>query len=709
MIVLKNAKFTNFKAFRNVTLKFSTDQEKKLTVVRAANGTGKTTLMTALTWGLFGDEALQGGKKNRNKDRLSPTDWDYRKDGKDISICVEIEVEVIDEETKKPTSYQIIRRQSELFADSMNFVTQESELTVLKKTPQGDVVQPQPEFFLERTFLPFPLKDIFFFDGDSALKFTDTTDSNGRRQRVESAIKKLLGLEILEQAESHLENAKAEILRRIKTENPGTPIDELVTKEIQLKEEINKLKSAVRDLRENYASLLDQKLKQESLKDEILSKGGGKQDELRRDLEAATKQLKAVEDELERNVRSLREKLNTPELLFQISNNFLEKADEIFTDLQQKKIIPNTLPEILENVLKQGRCICGDDISDGTTGHKHISLELSNLKQQTSAHGLLLSLSQSLNSAFARSKPGAMNWVTNVSETQRTIVQLRQQESDLRLKKESLQVQIAEIPEANLQIVLNHINDLQASINEISVTQRVTETKIDAREAQLMEIIVEKGKVESKNKKLLKSISQQHSADDLMRVVKKTIDHLNGETIDEVSEKMNAIFMQMIGSDSNNDGKEASIVGVKLSREFDISVIGPEGATFSPQAMLSGAQNRALTVSFILALTHVSGESAMTVIDTPLGVTDTYIRRSMLKTLILESRQPILFLTYSEIMGVEDILDSSTGSFATMTNAYHYGLGLLSNKPKTNFNEVIVCECSHRQSCAICKRKEDQK
>lgn len=708
MIVLKSAKFSNFKGLRNVNLKFSTDPDKKLTVIRAASGTGKTTLMTALTWGLFGDEALDGGKKNRNKDRLSPTDWDYKKDGEEVTISGEIEIEVIDEETKKPTSYYIIRKQTETFSDTTNFVAQESELTVLKKTPQGDVAQSQPEFFLERTFLPFALKDIFFFDGDSALKFTDTTDANGRRQRVESAIKKLLGLEILEQAESHLENAKAEILRRIKNDMPGTQIEQLVTRELQLTDEIQKLKADVKDLRDNYSSLFDQKQKQESLKDEILSKGGDKKDNLRRELEASSKQLKAAEDELERNIGSLRDKLNTPELLFQISNVFLGKADEIFSDLQQKKIIPNTLPGILEDVLNEGRCICGGDLSEGTAGHKHISFELSNLKLQTTAHGVLLSLSQSLKSAFSRTKPGAMNWVTSVKETQRTIVQLRQQESDLRQKKEALHVEISQIPEANLQLVLKNINELQVSINELSVNQRVTETKIDAKVAQLMEIVMEKDKVESKNKKFMKSIAQQHSADDLMEVVKKTIGHLNGETIDEVSEKMNSVFMQMIGSELNLNGKEATIVGVKLSRTFDISVVGPGSLQFSPKAMLSGAQNRALTVAFILALTQVSGESAMTVIDSPLGVLDTYIRRAMLKILIKESQQPILFLTYSEIMGVEDILDDSAGVFLTMTNSYQYAMGLLVNKPSTIYNEVIVCGCSHRTTCAICKRREDK-
>ena len=55
---LIQAKFSNFRILKDFELEFSTDPKKPLTVVRAANESGKTTLLYALQWGLFGDLAL---------------------------------------------------------------------------------------------------------------------------------------------------------------------------------------------------------------------------------------------------------------------------------------------------------------------------------------------------------------------------------------------------------------------------------------------------------------------------------------------------------------------------------------------------------------------------------------------------------------------------------------------------------------------------
>jgi DNA sulfur modification protein DndD len=704
MILLKSAKFVNFRGLRNVDLVFSTDPKKKLTVIRASNGTGKTTVMSALTWGLFGDEALTGGRRKRNSERLSPSDWSLEVDGSDVEISVEIEIQVIDTETNTPTNFHIIRKQTEHFTNSSSFSAGDSELTVLKETPKGSSVQPQPELFLARSFLPLPLKDIFFFDGDSALKFTDRDDASGRRQGVNDAIRKLLGLEILEQADKHLELAKAAILKKVRDDNPGTPIEALISRELKLNEEIQKLDEDLVQIRGDHGSLHDEKTKQESTRDEILASGGGRKEELRKQFETAGKQLKAAEEDLERNIRALREKLNTPELLFQISKGFLKTAETIFDDLEEKKVIPNTLPEILETTLANGICICGADIGEGTKGHKHIDDTLKGLKDQTASNGILLNLSQSLKAAVRQSRPGALNWVTGVQENQRTTSDLRSRGDELRLQLEALQEQLRQIPDANLGLVLNRISELERSLKDKWASQKVIENSVDVKQRELAEIGREKSLLESRNQKYLMGVASQHAAEDLIQVVKKTIAHLKNETVDEVSQKMNDLFLQMI---ANTDGTGA-IAGVKLSREFDISVIGPGEESYSPTTYLNGASRRALTVAFILALVQVSGESAMTVIDTPLGMADGAVRRALLKTLINESVQPILFLTYSEIKEVEDILDEAVGCSQTMTNSQHYPDQLV-NKPKTGFSEVLVCQCNHRQSCKICKRKVEAK
>ena len=53
---LIRAEFENFRLLRDLTLDFSTD--KTLTVIRAENETGKTTILNGLLWALYGDNSL---------------------------------------------------------------------------------------------------------------------------------------------------------------------------------------------------------------------------------------------------------------------------------------------------------------------------------------------------------------------------------------------------------------------------------------------------------------------------------------------------------------------------------------------------------------------------------------------------------------------------------------------------------------------------
>jgi DNA sulfur modification protein DndD len=55
---LVRAEFQNFRLLRSLEVDFSTDDTQNLTVIRAANESGKTTMLTALQWALYGDSVV---------------------------------------------------------------------------------------------------------------------------------------------------------------------------------------------------------------------------------------------------------------------------------------------------------------------------------------------------------------------------------------------------------------------------------------------------------------------------------------------------------------------------------------------------------------------------------------------------------------------------------------------------------------------------
>lgn len=186
-----------------------------------------------------------------------------------------------------------------------------------------------------------------------------------------------------------------------------------------------------------------------------------------------------------------------------------------------------------------------------------------------------------------------------------------------------------------------------------------------------------------------------------MKVLNSARERITNEELQKVSDQMNIIFLEMIGADPEQG---AIIQRAEISREFDIIVYGPDGRTLNPDRDINGASRRALTLAFILALTKVSEVEAPNVIDTPLGMTSGFVKRSMLRTAVRESKQLVLFLTHDEIHGCEDIIDEKAGLVYTLTNPAHYPKMLI-NDPGVVEIKAIRCSCDHQNSCKVCERR----
>src|SRR4051794_2574942 len=103
---LEHAHIENFKLLEDIKLDFSTDPEKPLTVVRAENGSGKTSLLYALLWAFYGSSGLPS---EYAKFRLGPA---HQPRGKTIDIRVMVEFAHTDE-TGEESRYRLVRTVTE--------------------------------------------------------------------------------------------------------------------------------------------------------------------------------------------------------------------------------------------------------------------------------------------------------------------------------------------------------------------------------------------------------------------------------------------------------------------------------------------------------------------------------------------------------------------------------------------------------------------
>ena len=141
----------NFRIFKEIDIEFSTDDKKNLTVIRAANESGKTNLLNALQWGFFGDTALPG---TRLDFRLSPIDLSTEEQ-QVITISVEIDFELESKTSRK--KYTLIRTTLESIQGT-TFTRERSESKLFEHHSKGTSELANAEAHL-RPILPKELQE----------------------------------------------------------------------------------------------------------------------------------------------------------------------------------------------------------------------------------------------------------------------------------------------------------------------------------------------------------------------------------------------------------------------------------------------------------------------------------------------------------------------------------------------------------------------
>jgi DNA sulfur modification protein DndD len=706
MIRLRRAQFSNFRGLRDVEIEFAATSEPALTVIRAENATGKTSMLYGLTWCLFGEAGLPVTPRRRESYRISPLNWDVENDGAEIPVTVSVKVTVGDDEHSQ--DYEIVRRATETVREG-GFDYTQSTVTVFKETNAGSTPLANPNTFLELDLLPPALKDIFFLDGDEALKDYVESARVDTRKNVRDAVRSLLGLEILEQAQGHLDDVRRQISTAVRNESTGE-LAGLSESLIAIDQSIAQLTDEVADLQQDVKSAEHRYEQADRLRTDILANGGQETKALETQERAAKQNVKAAEAQVDELIKRQRALLSSPDLLNVIARDSLLQAAELYEALRREHKIPNTLPELVRERLQQKVCICGASLEPGTPGHAHLTHELEASTRYDDVHKTLTELASQASTAVTTSAPSDRSWFTQSRDNIRAWLTAQKAIADNQTVAKELETKIRnasqsgdfDIADSRRTQEFSNLQEartkLAAKENTLTIQQRERETMRKQSEA-----------LQRKELRFRRRLAEQQAVKDMLGVIAGTITVLQDETVHRVGTEMNSIFQQLMATTQGELEKtpDAVVQEIQLTKACDIVVLGPLGREIVPSNGLSGAQRRALTIAFILALTKVSGVVAPLVIDTPLGMTSGTIRRALLENTLMNSKQTVLFLTRDEIKGVEDILDKYSSSNYTLTNTQHAVHAKDPSFAEGRPMEIFVCRCRHDTSCNICARKED--
>jgi DNA sulfur modification protein DndD len=703
---LIRAEFENFRLLRQLCLDFAINSEQKLTVIRAENESGKTTILNALQWALYGDDALPD--KGRDY-RLHPIDWDVSEGNRvPISVQVDFEVTGLRRSTKglieNKRQYRIIRSTYETL-DGVKWERSPSTIKLFHITDTGSSPIDPPEAVIHEE-LPPELREVFFTDGDRALSFIESTVSvSTKRDRVQKAIRSLLGLGVIEDALKHVKKTASEVNKAAKEIGANEKLTKIATKLEQLDAGWTELEEKIEDAKEQF-SAFDEKLADiQKQIDNALIKGD--REKLKKDIEHTNNQIKQIDAQLKAASKEHSELFKSLSLARDLLEPVLEKGLSELTKLHNQGKIPNTTIPVLEERLNSTVCICGEsldpDDDEAMRRREYIQNLIDESRKADALQSTITDLYYGSRSLQADQIPDDERWIRLYAKIVERRDDLGIVREDLAKKLKSLESQLDEIPDTDIQGLRDTKKRYQAQRDRFHANLTQYQTKFEVVKQERENLVAKRDNLLREQKKGERILAELEVTQDIEHVLRNSYERITSEELSKVSVLMNDIFLEMIGADPEQG---AIIQKAEINQNFDIVVYGPNDRTLNPDRDLNGASRRALTLSFILALTKVSEVEAPNVIDTPLGMMSGFVKTSVLKTAIRESSQLILFLTRSEITDCEEILDVEAGRVITLTNPAHYPQ-MLANDPGVGLRTVIRCECNHRQECRSCQRLVD--
>ena len=431
----------------------------------------------------------------------------------------------------------------------------------------------------------------------------------------------------------------------------------------------------------------------------------GNREELQQELARSQRQIQQVNRQQEDATKRHSELFREMTLARDLTSQTLARAFTKLNELRDQGKIPNSTIPVLEERLEAPTCICGESLQgdDDESVHRrdHISHLIQDSRRADALQGIITDLYYASISLQLNQVSGSSSWCERSVGVINQRDGLDRMRGDLGKTLKAVEAKISLIPDSDLQGLRETRKQYGEQRDRFNSARSRHMAVLRNVDQEIEDTSRKRDRLLRMQKRGQRIMANLEVAQDIETILRKAYDRLTTEELDKVSSRMDEIFRRMIGADPQQG---AIIQAAKITPNFDITVFGPNDRNLNPDRDLNGASRRALTLAFILALTDVSEVEAPNVIDTPLGMMSGYVKRSVLTTAIKESSQLILFLTRSEIVDCEEILDAEAGKVLTLTNPAHYPI-MLENDPGIAERTILVCECSHRKDCDQCRRR----
>lgn len=636
---LTKIEINSFRQYKHLDLNFEKSTDHDLHVVVAENGVGKTNILNAITWCLYGDEPHLGNaakslpRLNLQAKRDAET---IGKDSEDISVKILAED---DGNTIQFERRQKVRLDPKYFETEPEFI-----LSIFENGTDGKIYKNEDVIEYVEKYMPKKIRQYFYFDGEQLDSYFISDDSAKIRQTIHA----ISQVDVVTRAKEHLHKV---IL--VKQQEAGKKVPNIQKINADLKsaeEEIQNIKKQIGVLN---AQIIDsQKIIKENT--EYLS---GQENLPELEL-AYQKLLKLREQLVEKNKKETKQmfsflkEMKIAISLYPAAKNTL---DVILEKNKNHALPPDIDKRLLQSILIEHRCsVCGQNLQREEEDRVRGILDKIQVSSETSNILMLI------RNELERIVELVRNYKTKKKEVLDELKRVSKALESCEQELQNTDNQISKFSDKD-QIIIWH-NQRKKHQELLDANKQ----KLNIQEFCLREKENSKINIDDELNKELSKQAECKKLDQQIKFLKKaeeTVSKIEQEMMTEVRDKMQLRTMQYF---SGLIWKKGVYDHITLDDKYQLDLIHHDG--YSCVGSCSAAERSLLALAFTLALHEVSGFNALLFIDTPVARVSGPNRINFANVLKEVSREKQLIMTFAP----DEYSDSVRNVFEPIASTFRH-------------------------------------
>ena len=623
---------TNFRPYYGTQrIDFGFNENENLTVILADNGSGKTSLVNALTWCLYGKELHDVRDKSEPLYNLKAADEADSEELDEIKVSVKIRFYYFDEDLNK--KYFVVSREIsyQKWVDNQ-WSSEYDSYVIVDETGEEPLDRDRAQYEIDNK-IPENMFQYFFFNGATLSNYFDNSETE---LTLKKSIKQISQVDLIDKMSKHLSSTLTTLNNRY---NKLRPKDQ-----------------------KNYNLLIENKIREKEELEEEISTNHEEIDESLRLVLEFTNKLKKVDSDHVKELTNRRDDLNNEKyfLIDSIKTDTVEYDDLIlelfplaalFDELtesikmsdearQTKTAPPQIERTLLNDILEDGYCICGVKLED----HPECVEELSKRLKETSKvkNEDFYKDYYEIKKVLAKLKD-----LPKIETLRNTIQTNKARLNSVKLEINDISEELSSIDEENVAVWEEQRDKNQKHVDRlrkknISLAKKIEKVKNDiiTLKDQRKKNIGVKGELKELSDKIEFCETAKGAVSTLSNDVQK---HIR----DKVNDKTREQFI-------NIDWAYNKYTDVTIENDYRITVTKSSGRKVRPGDLSDGEENL-LALSFMMALHSHSGFEIPLIIDAPLEKLDKSKRLEFIADLHEYTKDKQIVFLFTDSQYTDDV------------------------------------------------------